>query len=833
MTRPVHAFGDCTLDPATRELRRSGTLVALSPKIFDCIAYLLEHRDRAVGRDELAAAVWGKADVTDGMLGQVVVKARRVIGDTGGEQDAIRTIPRFGYRWVAPVEALPAPEAGAKHVAADSAAAAEPAARRDPVDPPALETPAIAPAAGHASGESAARPNATDAARIRTGPTGASTRRRWALAVLVASAAALAVIAIAWRQLDHPRTTSIDRSATAASPHRSDAVAVLPVDVPPTEDAAWVRLGVMDVIAGRLQGAGLAVVPSENVAALVRAAKDPLAVAVPEATGARFLVSPVATRVGQEWLLRLRWHSTDGEDHAAEARDADVIKAARNATDNLLLLLGHSSPAGHGEAIPAEVLSRARAAMLIDDLDGARRLLDSVPADARQAVEWNVLRAQVDYRSGRFAEARQRFENLLASVSGEADPVLRARILNGLGAVLARVDSPDRARRVFDEALLLLGNRNEPAELGRAYSGRAVSHAIDGRYDLASSDFAQARIALQMAGDTLTLALLESNEGILEIRRNHQAAALPLLEHASANLERMGALSGLAIATAELVEARLAVLEPAQALAAAERVWPRYVHQDTPSKRLLGYKRARALTAVGRLTEAGASLDEVLQSLDRTQEAPLLAEVQLQQALLEALAGRYGETLALARQAVDGLSNAEEAHPRALAWLLLVRALRWQDRVADAGAEVQRFAEWSRRSADAAAVTYASLGEAEQAAAEHRTDAAAQRYEQVLHGALKDGVPTDIAAVVASYARVLLASNDLAGASVVIGHVARWADHDFDCALLQTRLYHALGQPEAWRDAFDQAEKLAGERSIPLALRSPPPRAAPPGERQP
>jgi tetratricopeptide (TPR) repeat protein len=717
------------------------------------------------------------------------------------------------------VETLPAQADGA---GSSAAAAAESAVRHEPVDAAAEKERAPTRIRDHGLAESAAAPRPVDPALLRRPPS-ASAHWPWVLALLVA----LAGVAFAWRELGDRRTTSSERSA--AAPRPSDAVAVLPVDIAATEDAAWVRLGLMDLIAGRLQSAGLAVVPSENVAALVRAAKDPLAQAVPEATGARFLVSPVASRVGNEWLLRLRWHSTDGEDHAAEARDADVITAARNATDNLLLLLGRSRPPVQGEAIPAEVLSRARAAMLIDDLDGARRLLDSVPAQAQQAAEWNVLRAQVDYRGGRFADARQRLETLLAHVSGEADPVLRARILDTLGAVLARVDSPESARRAFDEALVLLASRNEPAELGRAYSGRAVSNAIDGRYDLASSDFAQARIALQLSGDTLTLALLESNEGILEIRRNHQAAALPLLEHASASLERMGALSGLAIATAELVEARLAMLEPAQALATAERVWPRFAHQDTPPKRLLAYKRARALTAVGRLADASASLGEVLESLDRTQEAPLLAEVQLQQAVLEAMRGRFDETLTLARQAIDGLISAEDARPRALAWLLLLRATRAQDRIAEAGIETQRLIQWSRSSTDATALTYANLAEAEQAAAEHRAEVAAHRYEQVLRSALKDGVPIDIVTVVASYADVLLASNDLAGASVVIGHIARWADHDFDCALLQTRLYHALGQPEAWREAFDQAEKLAGERTLPSVLRSPPTRAAPPG----
>ncbi|HVT33828.1 MAG TPA: transcriptional regulator, partial [Rhodanobacteraceae bacterium] len=103
MSRPIYRFGDCTIDASARELRNGGALATLSPKVFDCLIYLIEHRDRAVGRDELIAAVWGKAEVTDTLLGQTVLKARRAVDDSGNGQNVIRTIPRFGYRWIADV----------------------------------------------------------------------------------------------------------------------------------------------------------------------------------------------------------------------------------------------------------------------------------------------------------------------------------------------------------------------------------------------------------------------------------------------------------------------------------------------------------------------------------------------------------------------------------------------------------------------------------------------------------------------------------------------------------------------------------------------------------
>ena len=141
MPHPVYQFGDCRVDPLARELHRNDTLLALSPKVFDCLVYLIEHRDRAVGRDELIAAVWGKADVSDTLLGQTLLKARRAVGDDGNEQNAIRTIPRFGYRWVRELDASTTDGGSGSNATEAAGASAADATGRDiasaaPVEPP-------------------------------------------------------------------------------------------------------------------------------------------------------------------------------------------------------------------------------------------------------------------------------------------------------------------------------------------------------------------------------------------------------------------------------------------------------------------------------------------------------------------------------------------------------------------------------------------------------------------------------------------------------------------------------------------------------------------------
>jgi hypothetical protein len=94
----------------------------------------------------------------------------------------------------------------------------------------------------------------------------------------------------------------------------------------------------------------------------------------------------------------------------------------------------------------------------------------------------------------------------------------------------------------------------------------------------------------------------------------------------------------------------------------------------------------------------------------------------------------------------------------------------------------------------------------------------------------RHGVPSEILAVAQAEAPSLLAAGARDEAAAVIGRVAPWAAHDFDAALLQLRLFHALGQREPWFNALREAQKLAGERTIPASLLGPAWQDAPAGE---
>lgn len=116
-------FANFRLDLRARELYRDDERLALAVVAFDCLAYLIQHRDRPVGRDELISAVWGRTDVSESTLAHTIVRLRQCLSDTGNDQRCIRTIPRLGYRWVAPVVESVAETAGTEPVAPAPAAA--------------------------------------------------------------------------------------------------------------------------------------------------------------------------------------------------------------------------------------------------------------------------------------------------------------------------------------------------------------------------------------------------------------------------------------------------------------------------------------------------------------------------------------------------------------------------------------------------------------------------------------------------------------------------------------------------------------------------------------
>jgi DNA-binding winged helix-turn-helix (wHTH) protein len=93
------SFGPFLLDPARGTLARDGVPVALGQRALAVLAALAEAPGRTVGKAELLARAWPGAIVEDGNLTVQIAALRKALGEG---QHWILTVPRVGYRLVAP-----------------------------------------------------------------------------------------------------------------------------------------------------------------------------------------------------------------------------------------------------------------------------------------------------------------------------------------------------------------------------------------------------------------------------------------------------------------------------------------------------------------------------------------------------------------------------------------------------------------------------------------------------------------------------------------------------------------------------------------------------------
>jgi len=78
-----YRFADCELDARLYQLRRDGTPVAIEPRVFDVLVFLLHQRDRIVSKDELLDKLWPGQVVTETALTRCIVAARKAVGGDG------------------------------------------------------------------------------------------------------------------------------------------------------------------------------------------------------------------------------------------------------------------------------------------------------------------------------------------------------------------------------------------------------------------------------------------------------------------------------------------------------------------------------------------------------------------------------------------------------------------------------------------------------------------------------------------------------------------------------------------------------------------------------
>lgn len=131
----IHSFGTFTFDSGSLELAREGRRVALEPQPARALARLLAGAGELVSREEMRAAIWGDdthVDYDRG-LAYCIGQVRTALGDSGDNPRFVQTLPKRGFRFVAPVAPRPStPSASAPTASGDTPPSAF--AADEPVD---------------------------------------------------------------------------------------------------------------------------------------------------------------------------------------------------------------------------------------------------------------------------------------------------------------------------------------------------------------------------------------------------------------------------------------------------------------------------------------------------------------------------------------------------------------------------------------------------------------------------------------------------------------------------------------------------------------------------
>lgn len=99
----IYRFGSFILDRDTRQLLLDDAEVHLSPKAFELLTVLLVNRPRAVSKAELQERLWPSTFVEETNLAGLVAEIRRALRDAATRPTFVRTVYRFGYRFVGEV----------------------------------------------------------------------------------------------------------------------------------------------------------------------------------------------------------------------------------------------------------------------------------------------------------------------------------------------------------------------------------------------------------------------------------------------------------------------------------------------------------------------------------------------------------------------------------------------------------------------------------------------------------------------------------------------------------------------------------------------------------
>jgi transcriptional activator of cad operon len=107
LKEPELNIGEWRVDAASNQISRGGEVMRVDARVMRLLTCLAARAGEVVTTDELLAEVWGGVVVTQDSVYQAVASLRRVLGDDPKSPTYIATVPRRGYRLVAPVNRSP------------------------------------------------------------------------------------------------------------------------------------------------------------------------------------------------------------------------------------------------------------------------------------------------------------------------------------------------------------------------------------------------------------------------------------------------------------------------------------------------------------------------------------------------------------------------------------------------------------------------------------------------------------------------------------------------------------------------------------------------------
>ncbi|GBD87834.1 transcriptional activator CadC [bacterium BMS3Abin03] len=100
----IYKFGNFTFGVKEYNLKKGNKELYLRPKTYETLLYLVEHHGNLVKKDDIIENVWAGTIVTENTLTQCIKEIREKLNDNSANPKYIKTIPRVGYKFIAPVK---------------------------------------------------------------------------------------------------------------------------------------------------------------------------------------------------------------------------------------------------------------------------------------------------------------------------------------------------------------------------------------------------------------------------------------------------------------------------------------------------------------------------------------------------------------------------------------------------------------------------------------------------------------------------------------------------------------------------------------------------------